>query len=62
MNVIEMLRKLVEFCRKDDITFRPNRENVLSKAAFPTMIMDYFRACYERVKKTVMESCGSSEV
>lgn len=46
----EVLRKQVQFCRKDNITLRPGQRNVLSRSALPSMTMKYLQIYYEEVR------------
>lgn len=60
-NVTEVLQEQVEFCRKDDITVRPERRNV-----FKSSLLNYdygvHLKCYREVKKKVMGSRDSRNV
>lgn len=55
----EVFSKQVELCRKDDIIFRSEPRNALSRTAFLSMSTKYIRTYFEGVKNQVKESLGS---
>lgn len=61
-DVAEVLRNHVEFCGGDDITFRQERGNALSRYASQSLITNYIQILYEGVRKKVMESHDNGTV
>lgn len=61
-NVLAVLRKRVDFCGKDYVTFHPDCEIALSRTVFPNMATDHIRTCYEEVKQKMMGTNGRGDV
>lgn len=61
-DVTKMLRKQVLLCGKNDITFREDYGNTLSRAASPSTTTNYIRTYFEEVKEKVMGSHNSSDM
>lgn len=57
--VIEVFRKQVAFCGKNDTMLSLEQENVLSTAAFPCRTTEYILPRYQEVKKEVVRSRDS---
>lgn len=55
-DVTEMLSKQIEFCGKQDITFRPDKKSKLSRVISSTITTEEILTCHDEIRKKAMRS------